>query len=517
MRSGEGEATIREPTEQELARIVDIGGGQEAMPYGRALAWVNHLISTGELGRAEAVLHCLTRMFPDDLIPRAQLLHIRVNRRDHAEVVAIADAIRRHVMHDSTIVALCIRGYRQAGSIEKALALATEAGRRFSDSTVIQHEIGLCFTGCGRKAEAVAAFGRAIALSPAFIPAHLARASLLRGQTDVDQVEAMAALARQPGLDDEQRAMLNFAFAWTCYGVDPDRHFEYLHRANAVIARLRPWDEDGERERLARVRELFSAESVDRMASAGIDDLAPVFIVGMPRSGTSLFEQILAAHDDVTACGETSGIERAIEEIAERAGTSAPIWCWRNAGCIEQHFASIDQAYRKHLSFFDINTPVFTDKSLGNEWWCGVILTMYPRARIVQCLRHPLDSCLSMYQIHFGAGQAFSYNLRSIAQYFRIYSELMAHWTGLFPGRILTMRYEDLIEAQRDNTARMLTFCGLSWQEQCMEFHRVERLARTASDFQIKQPLYRSGMNRWRPYARHLNEVADILSIKLDD
>lgn len=104
-----------------------------------------------------------------------------------------------------------------------------------------------------------------------------------------------------------------------------------------------------------------------------------------------------------------------------------------------------------------------------------------------------------------------------MAQYYGIYAELMEHWKGLFPDRILTVRYEDLIEAQRENTAKMLTFCGLSWQEQCMEFHRVERLARTASDFQIKQPLYRSGMNRWHPYARHLGEVADILSIDLDD
>lgn len=367
------------------------------MPYGRALAWVNHLISTGELHQAEAVLHQLMQRFPDDLIPRAQLLHIRVNRRDHAGVVVIADSIRDYVMHDSTIVALCIRGYRQAGSIETALELATEAGRRFADSAVIQHEIGLCFTGCGRKAEAVAAFGRTLALSPAFVPAHLARASLLRGQTGADQVEAMSALARQPGLGDEQRAMLDFALAWACDGVDPDRHFEYLHRANAVIARLRPWDEDGERERLKRVREMFSAESVSRMASVGIDDLAPVFIVGMPRSGTSLFEQILSAHDDVTGCGETSGIERSIEEVAERLGTVAPIWNWPEAGRIERHFAAIDRTYRKHLSFFGINTPVFTDKSLGNEWWCGLILTLYPRARIIQCLRHPLDSCLSMY------------------------------------------------------------------------------------------------------------------------
>lgn len=487
------------------------------MSYGRALAGVNHLIATGELRQAEAVLHRLIDLFPDDVIPRAQLLHLRVNRRDHAEVVAIADSIRCHVMHDETIVALCIRGYRQAGIIATALELADEAGRRFPDSPTIQHEIGLCFTGSGNKSAAVAAFDRTIALSPGFVPAHLGRASLLRGRSDAAQVEAIEALAKQPGLDDEQRAMLDFALAWTWDGTDPDRHFEYLHRANAVIARLRPWDEGGERERLARVREFFSAESVSRMASAGIDDLVPVFIVGMPRSGTSLFEQIVAAHDDVTGCGETSGIEHSIAEVANELGTAAPIWRWPDAGCFERHFAAIDRAYRRHLSFFGIDTPIFTDKSLGNEWWCGVILTLYPRARIIQCLRHPLDSCLSMYQIHFGAGQAFSYNLRSMAQYFRIYSELMEHWKRIFPGRILTVRYEDLIEAQRENTAKILTFCGLSWQEQCMEFHRVERLARTASDFQIKQPLYRSAINRWRPYARHLREAADILSIDCDD
>jgi len=141
---------------------------------------------------------------------------------------------------------------------------------------------------------------------------------------------------------------------------------------------------------------------------------------------------------------------------------------------------------------------------------------LYPNAKLIHCLRHPLDSCLSMYRHHFTEGQDFSYSLESIAHHYQNHMALMSHWKEIFPHRIHSVSYESLVEDQLANTEQLLEFCGLAWQDNCLEFHQEKRISRTASNYQVKQALNRKGLNRWVPYTRQLKQVANILSIKIE-
>lgn len=506
---------MRDPGPEELSVKITIktGAGRKSLTYAAAIALVNRLTAKGRLQRAGFIAAQLVEMFPMHSAPKVLLLYVSVQQRDYARMLELADEIAPFAMQSSETVALCVRAYRQAGRGERARELSLEAGEAFPDDALVQNEIGLCLLAGGDRDGAVAAFNRAISANPYFVPPYMARARLTAGQLGGKEIRAMEKIAAEAKMLDENRAILDFAIAWAYEGIDADKHFDYLHRANAIIARLRPWDAAGEQERVAQTKQFFSPRFFQLNKDCRISDIAPIFVVGMPRSGTSLVEQILAAHDQVTGCGETGGIDQAVNAAALHNHRRGPVWNWAKPDEFGQFLPAIDHVYRHRLVPFDIQTPRFVDKSLGLEWWCGLILAMYPNARIVHCLRHPLDSCLSMYQIHFGQGQAFAYNLESIARYYLCHMELMDHWKALFPRKIQTVRYEDLVTEQRAHTARLLEFAELPWQDECLSFERVDRAARTASDYQIKQPLYSSSVGRWKRYAKYLEEPARILSI----
>lgn len=508
---------LKLPDTVTLSRVISLVIAREpvSMPYGQAIAWVNQLISNKQLDQAASILEQMSGNFPDDLISKAQLLHIRVIQKNYTGILETADLIAPSALLDSVVAALCIRGYRQIGHIQTALNLALEARERFSGDAAIHNEAGLCFLASGKTDKAVETFDKVIAINPGFVQAYFHRAPLTAGKLSEDQVDQMIQLSGNPDLRPEQQAMLNFSVAWAYEGIDPDKHFGYLHQANSLVASTRPWDERAEFRRMIKTKEYFSSDFCRRTDHSSENDLAPIFIIGVPRSGTSLIEQILSSHDAVTSAGETGGIDLAVSAVLMNKQIPASITGWPNDFRIERYSADIDNSYRKLMAFFAPEGSLLTDKSIGNEWWCGLILSIYPYAKIIHCLRHPLDSCLSMYQQHFTEGLAYAYDLKSIARHYQHHIELMDHWKNLFPENVHSISYEDLIDAQREQTEKLLTFCGLPWQDACMNFHQTDRIARTASSHQVRQSLFRKGINRWMPYARHLKEVADILSIDI--
>lgn len=509
---------LRTPTNEALASVIDIDAGDGVRPitYAKAIALADQYIAQGRTGKAGKVIRQLLTYFPYDVVPKAQELQLNVNIRNHANVLKIADEILPQMRHSSIVVALCMRGYRQAGRSDTALALARTTTDEFPDDEVVQNEIGLSFLSCGDKANAVAAFNRSISINPGFIPPYLDRARLCAGNLSREEIGAMTELFEHSSLLHEDRIMLGFAVAWAYEGVDAEKHFEYLNRANSAIAIDRPWDEKFLRNQIDEIKTQFGAKINDAVKNAKIEDLAPIFVIGIPRSGTSLIEQILSSHDMVTGCGETGALGKALSENARNNGAPIPNRNRPDDNNLGPSFHTIDHNYRENLTAFDIDTPFFTDKSIGNDRWIGLILMMYPNAKIVHCIRHPLDACLSMYQLHL-TGQEFTYNLRWIAKYIQLHTELMSHWKGLFGDRIHTVQYEALIKDQENQTAELLKSCSLPWRDACLNFFDQSRIARTASNYQVKQPLYNSSVGRWRPYAEHLKDAADILGIDISE
>jgi tetratricopeptide (TPR) repeat protein len=285
--------------------------------------------------------------------------------------------------------------------------------------------------------------------------------------------------------------------------------FEHYRRANELAKRAAPRHD---RARLSRATDrIIRCQSASWLlrhsGTAAGDSEQAVFIVGMPRSGTTLLEQILASHPAVHGAGEiTFWGERAAEVLLEH-GTSGPV-------ALEGDAAKLAQLGREYLALLRERCPParrVVSKWPGNFWFSGVIHAALPRARFIHVRRHPIDTCLSIYFQHFEAANAYSNDLEDLAQYYRDYERLMRHFKHLLPaGRLMEIDYEEVVRDIESAARTLLDFLELPWDARCVEFHRHPRSVLTASRWQVRQELYASSVGRWRRYARHLGPLQSL-------
>lgn len=257
--------------------------------------------------------------------------------------------------------------------------------------------------------------------------------------------------------------------------------------------------------------EAFSAERLPKLPRSRRDGTGLVFIVGMPRSGTTLVEQIIASHPKAVGIGERQIISAAARELTmirsaaerqiERLDTFSP--------------AGIDRVARATLAELKDagqNAPVIVDKLMQNFLHAGVIEMLLPGAKIIHCIRDPRDTCVSCFFQHFPGpeNQAYSRNLETLAHYYRQYERLMSHWKSVLKTPILDVRYEDLVADKEGQARRLIDFAGLEWDEACLHFHRSGRTVVTLSADQVRKPMYTSSMERWKRYERHLGPILEL-------
>ncbi len=235
----------------------------------------------------------------------------------------------------------------------------------------------------------------------------------------------------------------------------------------------------------------------------GNESEVPVFIVGMPRSGTSLVEQILASHPNAYGAGEREEMLQLADRLPERLNDTRAY-----PGCVEsldsRSTADIAGGFLSALRRLDPNAERIADKMPGNFHHVGLIATLFPNAAIVHCRRDPRDTCLSIYFGEFAGSHNYAYDLTNLGRYYRQYERIMAHWHRVLPGRILDIAYEDMVNAQEDWSRKLIAHCGLEWDPRCLDFHKTARTVTTRSNAQVRQPIYRSSIERWRPYESQL-------------
>jgi hypothetical protein len=256
---------------------------------------------------------------------------------------------------------------------------------------------------------------------------------------------------------------------------------------------------------MARVRAVFTADLLQQRGGAGEPSAVPVFILGMPRSGTTLVEQVLASHCQVFGAGE-------------RAELSAAVAAW--AGFPEAVADADDAVLRalgaRHVAALRRLAPGalrITDKTPAHFLYIGLLRLVLPNARIIHVRRDPRDTCLSCFATPFTSGQPFAFDLAELGRYYRAYDALMAHWRALLPASaMLEVRYEDVVADLEGEARRIVGYCGLGWDESCLQFHRTRRVVRTASAAQVREPLYRGSIGRWRAYGEALRPLLDALA-----
>ncbi|MCB1530510.1 MAG: sulfotransferase [Alphaproteobacteria bacterium] len=284
---------------------------------------------------------------------------------------------------------------------------------------------------------------------------------------------------------------------------DYEVSFQHYARGNDLVNKKSDFSLENTKSYFRLIRDSFSKEFIFENKNSQSYDVTPVFIVGMPRSGTSLTEQILASHTDVHGAGE---LDLMWKIFTQTLGLVSDKYQKSFALLTPKKIENAANSYISSLQKLSPSASFITDKMPMNFRYIGLIKSMFPKAKIIHCIRDPRDTCLSIYKCRFMGGHPFAYDQKNLAEVYKLYTEMMAYWHSILPGEILDFRYEDLIEDQKTGTKRLLDYCGLDWQDTCLDFHKTKRTVNTASVFQVKEPLYKTGAGYWKNYEQYLEK-----------
>ncbi|MDE2133896.1 MAG: sulfotransferase [Alphaproteobacteria bacterium] len=470
--------------------------------------------SLGALGRHEQALACFERALA--VQPTFVLAHYNFG-------MALA-ALSRHeeaVAH-FRIVASEWPGHPGAlynlGNSLSAAFRAAEALEVFEqllaiDSRVMPAHLGAgnALQALGRFTEARGAYERALALAPDVPTLHRAVAEIKQFREGDPQLKAMEALARDMArFPEQERISLHFALA-KAYD-DLGQHmsaFEHLRSGNALKRRTIVYDEAAQLGALHDIESAFTADLMQARRGQGDPSELPVFILGMPRSGTTLIEQVLASHPRAFGAGELRHLLDLVEE--GHAGARFP---FDFASLSDEGLFRLGSLYAARLKSHAPQADRIADKLPANFRYVGLIHLALPKARIIHVSRDPVDTCFSCYSKLFVNGLEFTCDLGELGRYYRAYEILMAHWRRILPeGAMIEVQYEDLVADFETQARRIVEYCGLEWDERCLRFHEAERPIYTVSVQQVRRPLFRSSVGKWRPYKKHLSVLLETLGI----
>jgi len=398
---------------------------------------------------------------------------------------------------------------------EEAVEAYERAARLKPPEPRLQLSIGHILKTLGRRPESEAAYKAVLALDPGLAEAWWSLADLKNYTFSDSEVAAMRALLAQDKRGRSNEAQLHFALG-KAYEQREEYADAFAHyaRGNALRRLDAPFDiEDFER-RGERIRALFDAGFFAARAGTGDQSTAPIFIVGLPRSGSTLIEQILASHSRVEGTMELPNILQIVRELddtsPDRTGYPEAV-----RGLPAAQLATLGARYLAQIAPLRHGRQHFTDKLPNNFSHVGLIHTILPNAVIIDARRHPMDACFSTFRQHFAEGQTFSYDLELLGRYYRSYLALMDHWDATLPGKVLHLQYEELVRNPETSIRRLLEHCRLPFEAACLSFHKTQRTVRTASAEQVRQPLYTSGVGYWRHFERELEPLRRALENSL--
>ncbi len=369
----------------------------------------------------------------------------------------------------------------------------------------------------GEQKEAIAAYRKCIEVRPDNGESYWSLANLKTYRLDDRDIESMTRSLEREDLNDQSAVNFMFALAkaWEDRG-DYDKAWQYYRDGNGRQRMLEKYDPVQLEDMNESIRNVFTRELMQEKSGGGSTSDAPIFIVGLPRSGSTLLEQILASHSRVEGTSELPYLGRVATSLnRNRAdGINYP-QAVRELSA--EHFTALGEDYLRLASLHrQEGCAHFIDKMPNNYPNIGLLHLILPNAKIIDARRHPLDSCLSCFRQLFAKGQTFTYDLADIGEYFLEYQRMMDHWHDVLPGKVLTVQYEALVGDFEPQLRRLLEHCGLPWEDACLNYHETERPVRTASSEQVRKPIYTGSIGFWRNYEAELGELIDVLEPVLE-
>ena len=470
----------------------------------------------GRYGDAERLLCRAVDLAPAFVAARVNLAQVYHRRGKPADALAELDRLALHTPGDPGQRTLRAAVLARIGDTHGSLALYTAVLAEHPRQPKGWMSYGHALKTVGRIADSIAAYRTAIAQAPGLGEAWWSLANLKTLRFTADDIAAMRAALDDAALPLEDRYHLHFALGKALEDAgDYDASFSDYARGNALRRSELRYDGDEVGAHVARSRALFTPEFFAARAGSGCAAPDPIFVVGLPRAGSTLIEQILSSHSAVEGTSELSDLLSIAGRIGGRARPSA--YPEALAGLDAAALAGLGAEY---LDRTRINRrtdrPFFVDKMPNNFQHIGLIQLILPNARIVDARRHPLGCGFSAFKQHFARGQGFTYDLADLGRYYRDYVALMAHFDAVLPGRVHRVVYEAMVADPEAEIRALLAYCGLPFEPGCLAFHTNDRAVRTPSAEQVRQPVYTAGVDHWQHFARHLGPLKAALGSVLD-
>ena len=503
----DGDLDVAEPMVR--AYLLKHGDQIEAM---RLLARIG--IARKVFDDAELLLAAVLKLAPDYRAARTEYaevlieLHREADARRELEQLMQEDPQNR-LYYQGLYATACVG----LGEHERAIALYRELLSGTPADADVQLSIAHAQKTLGQRDEAIASYHRAAQCRRGFGDAYWSLANLKTYRFTPDELEQMRALQADAALGVEDRSHLCFALGKALEDEGSfAESFKYYELGNALKradSRYRPEIiENNTRKQIALCTREFFASRRDW----GVPDADPIFIIGLPRSGSTLLEQILASHSQVEGTQELATIQQIVATLRGRdPDENDPRYPRILADRSATELRQLGERYLEASRVYRRDKPFFIDKMPNNFRHLGLIHLMLPRAKIIDARREPIACCFSNFKQLFARGQEFTYSMEDIARYYRTYLELMRHWDRVLPGWVLRVKYEDVVDDLEGNVRRILDFCGLKFEPACIEYHKTVRSVRTASSEQVRQPIYREGLEQWKHFEPWLAPLIEAL------
>jgi tetratricopeptide (TPR) repeat protein len=465
--------------------------------HGEALRWIDALLS-------------FASQHPSGLAARAQILK-KLDRTEEA-LACVQQAL--------AIAPENAGAYNTFGQVLQTLGKFDEALAAFAQAAALPGTVAeealvaraTLYVENGRKDEATAAFDHVLKVFPGSVRVITSRADSKKFNSDDPDIAAMeAALVRDNSLSQADRLAVHFSLgkAYLDTG-NSARAFHHLDAGNRTKRATFDYDAAATSQWFKSIATTFTADYFARVQRtiAGVSAISelPVFIIGMPRSGTTLTEQILASHPQVLGAGELSAMRMAVD-AAGAYPQAVPGWS-------AQTVAAIGRRYLTRIESLAMGRDRVVDKMPANFLYAGLMPLILPGARIIHCRRDPVDTCLSCYTKQFAGEQLFTYEQSELGRFHRDYQALMQHWRTIMPAdRFIEVDYESVVDDLEGEAKRLISFIGLPWDAACLNFHETKRVVRTASVNQVRQPIYKTSKGRWQAHAEHLAPLLAALRV----
>mgnify|MGYP001062695547 CR=1 FL=1 len=467
----------------------------------------------GENDQAEFILETLLEFAPQLLDIRLEYIEILKNRQKISEATEQSALLVAQEPENVHCLSVHATNLMQLGRYDEALEFFDQTLARVPDDPITLTSKAHALKTMGRDKEAIEAYRRAVQNRPDHGDGYYSLANLKTYEFQKSEMETMEAQMARPDLFPADRIHISFALAKAYEdNGDYEAAFANLRAGNESKKRQVGYTADAMHAEMQRQMDICGHELFAKQSGKGCPAPDPIFIVGLPRAGSTLIEQILASHSQVDGTLELPNILSLSHRLRGRQQDNVNVaYPQVLHDLTDAQLAQFGQEFIDETRMHRKDAPFFTDKMPNNFRHIGLIHLILPNAKIIDARRNPMDCCFSGFKQLFAQGQEFTYGLTEIGRYYADYVRLMAHWDTVLPGKVLRVQHEDVLEDVDGQVRRILDYLGLPFEENCVRFHETKRAVRTASSEQVRRPINRDGVGRWRPFISHLKPLAAAL------